>query len=312
MSQGFDMFDTVDTFDDSLSYSFAQTSHTSYGEDWEAKPEENRYCTPRSQFTVESIQPSTEFGFVAPAQNIWAAGYRNDMPLDRLDRSRSSSMSSPQLIPMVATNPLVDYSLVGGTNGNSGAIYATGATSGNATSAGVGTGLGGSGAKIWFKSYTGNKITVNPKCRFFVIKSYNIIDVNASFINGIWASTELGNKRLSKAFKSTKTNGGDIYLFFLVNGSGKFSGICRMTSDVDFNKSSDIWSEVSKWQGIFQLEWLLIKDIPNKYFQNLKVPQNENKPVTNSRDTQEVPFDVAISMLKIFNTFKTSNSFLMQ
>ena len=77
-----------------------------------------------------------------------------------------------------------------------------------------------------------------------------------------------------------------------------------MKNCIDYNKTSDIWCEQTRWKGIFPVEWLLIKDVPNKFFQHLKIPANEFKPVTNSRDTQEVPFDIGISMLKIISSFR--------
>lgn len=157
-----------------------------------------------------------------------------------------------------------------------------------------------------FKNYLGNYFDISVRSLFFVIKSYDLVDINASFINNVWSSTELGNKRLSKAFKSKN----EVYLLFLVNGSGKFCGVAKMTSDIDFDNHCDIWSEESKWKGAFNVEWLLIKDIPNKYFQQFKIANNENKSVTNSRDTQEIPYDIGISMLKIFSTFKHVSSFL--
>ncbi|KAI5957770.1 hypothetical protein KGF57_003037 [Candida theae] len=164
---------------------------------------------------------------------------------------------------------------------------------------------------LTFRSYSGSIFTVPPKSRFFVIKSYNVLDVNASFDHKIWTSTELGNKRLDKAYHDLQiTNNpdldGKIFLFFSVNSSGKFCGVSEMKSCIDYSKTSDIWCEQTRWKGIFPVEWLLIKDVPNKFFQHLKIPANEFKPVTNSRDTQEVPFDIGISMLKIISSFRNS------
>ena len=75
---------------------------------------------------------------------------------------------------------------------------------------------------LLFRTYTGAIFTVPKTSKFFVIKSYNILDVNASFIHNIWTSTELGNRRLDKAYTElSKTNNpdvdGKIFLFFLVN-----------------------------------------------------------------------------------------------
>lgn len=164
---------------------------------------------------------------------------------------------------------------------------------------------------LTFRTYTGAIFTVPRTSKFFVIKSYNILDVNASFVHNIWTSTELGNKRLDKAYNELVSTGnpnidGKIFLFFLVNSLGKFCGIAEMKSAIDFTASLDIWCEQTRWKGIFPVEWLLIKDVPNKFFQHLKIPANEFKPVTNSRDTQEIPFEIGISMLKIISSFRSN------
>jgi hypothetical protein len=39
------------------------------------------------------------------------------------------------------------------------------------------------------------------------------------------------------------------------------------------------------------VKWHLVKDVPNSTFRHIILENNENKPVTNSRDTQEVNFD---------------------
>lgn len=151
---------------------------------------------------------------------------------------------------------------------------------------------------IWFR---GNIATfcVPPHSRFFVIKSFSALDIQASLLANLWASTEHGNRRLQKAFCDTP--GGDIFLFFSVNGSMKFCGCAKMNSEVDFSSKADIWVDASRWKGVFTVEWLMEKEISNNCFRCLRVPQNENKPVTNSRDTQEIPFDVGILMLEIFS-----------
>ncbi|KAK6463791.1 YT521-B-like domain-containing protein [Scheffersomyces coipomensis] len=165
---------------------------------------------------------------------------------------------------------------------------------------------------LTFRNYKGAIFTVPKNSKFFVIKSYNILDVTSSFTHNIWTSTELGNRRLDRAFHELKSNGnyeaeGKIFLLFSVNSSGKFCGVAEMKENIDFNKSSDIWVEQTRWKGIFPVEWLLIKDVPNRYFQHLKIPSNEYKPVTNSKDTQEIPFEVGISMLKIICSFRTNS-----
>lgn len=60
-----------------------------------------------------------------------------------------------------------------------------------------------------------------------------------------------------------------------------------MTGRVDFNKSMDFWQQ-DKWNGYFSVKWHIIKDVPNPQLRHIILENNDHKPVTNSRDTQEV------------------------
>lgn len=153
-----------------------------------------------------------------------------------------------------------------------------------------------------FQNIRGIQCEVSEASRFFVIKSYSMDDVNASIMNGIWTSTKMGNKRLDKAFQETRKTGGKIFLFFLVNCSGRFCGVVEMKEQVDFNGTSDIWAEKTRWKGIFPVDWHIIKPVANKQFHHLRNSYNENKPVSNSRDTQEVPFETGLAMLRVINS----------
>ncbi len=216
---------------------------------------------------------------------------------------------------------------------------------------------------------------IPPSSRFFVIKSYNESDVQSSFIHSVWSSTDLGNKRLNKAFKELhessyykflkshpelNINLPKILLFFSVNSSGHFCGIAEMTSlvtsnnDLNINNQqqlqshsplqnqnsysnqfinnnlfssssqngynnsnnnnntknlNNIWTD-KRWKGLFSINWIFIKDIPNSSLRKLKVINNENKPITNSRDTQEVLFDVGNKVVGIFKGYPGKTSFL--
>ncbi|KAH3684457.1 hypothetical protein WICPIJ_004551 [Wickerhamomyces pijperi] len=155
-------------------------------------------------------------------------------------------------------------------------------------------------------------IYIPPGSKFFIIKSFNEQDVKSSFIHKVWTSTELGNKRLHKAYKMKKPSE-RIFMFFSVNGSGKFSGIAEMKScvlkDIDM-KYNDLWVENSKYSGYFQIQWIFIKDIKNCHLKHLKNSSNDFKPVTISRDTQEVPFGIGLEMIKSFKKTFSNTSFL--
>lgn len=149
---------------------------------------------------------------------------------------------------------------------------------------------------------------LNPaNARFFVIKSYSEDDIHRSIKYSIWCSTERGNKRLDEAFAQSSSTGGVIYLFFSVNGSGHFCGMAQMLSPLDYNSSANVWAQ-DKWKGQFKVRWIYVKDVPNAQLRHIRLENNENKPVTNSRDTQEVPPDKGRAVLSILHSFKHSTS----
>ncbi|KAJ9116468.1 hypothetical protein QFC22_004910 [Naganishia vaughanmartiniae] len=145
------------------------------------------------------------------------------------------------------------------------------------------------------------------KARFFVIKSFTEDDVHKSLKHEIWASTTYGNQRLDKAFAEAQ---GPVYLFFSVNGSGHFCGVAQMLSAVDYNQTSTVWAQ-DKWKGIFKLRWIFVKDIPNGALRHIRLMNTpEQKPITNSRDTQELLWDAGCEVLSIFVKFKEKTSLL--
>merc|ERR1712241_1146845 len=122
--------------------------------------------------------------------------------------------------------------------------------------------------------YNPKSFDLNPKnARYFVIKSFSEDDIHRSIKYEIWCSTEHGNKRLDAAYRERNSKG-PIYLLFSVNGSGHFCGMAQMLTGVDYsNTSSSVW----------------VQDKFNGQLRHIRLENNENKPVTNSRDTQEVP-----------------------
>lgn len=150
---------------------------------------------------------------------------------------------------------------------------------------------------------------------FFVIKSYSEDDVHKSIKYNVWASTPNGNKRLDNAFQDAQNRMEEkgskcpVFLFFSVNASGQFCGVAEMIGRVDFNKSMDFWQQ-DKWNGYFPVKWHIIKDIPNPQLRHIILENNDHKPVTNSRDTQEIHFPQGIEMLNIFKNYVSRTSIL--
>ncbi|KAF6134262.1 hypothetical protein GIB67_010061 [Kingdonia uniflora] len=147
------------------------------------------------------------------------------------------------------------------------------------------------------------------KC--FIIKSYSEDDFHKSIKYGVWASTINGNKKLDAAYREAqeKTGGCPVFLFFSVNASGQFVGLAEMVGPVDFNKTVEYWQQ-DKWNGHFPVKWHIVKDVPNNLLKHITLENNDNKPVTNSRDTQEVKFEQGLQMLKIFKEFSSKTCIL--
>lgn len=142
--------------------------------------------------------------------------------------------------------------------------------------------------------------------RFFVIKSYSEDDIHRAIKYGVWCSTEHGNKRLDAAFKEREGKG-PIYLLYSVNGSGHFCGMAQMMSGVDYSTQAGVWTQ-DKWKGQMDIKWIYVKDVPNGQLRHIRLENNENKPVTNSRDTQEVPPEKGRQVLKIIHQYRHSTS----
>ncbi|OAX39370.1 YTH-domain-containing protein [Rhizopogon vinicolor AM-OR11-026] len=160
------------------------------------------------------------------------------------------------------------------------------------------------------KGYNPPSFDIRPVfARYFVIKSYTEDDVHKSLKYEIWSSTDPGNKRLDKAFKECAGRG-PIYLFFSVNASGHFCGMAEMLTPVDYTRSSTVWAS-DKWKGVFKVRWIFVRDIPNANLRHIRLNNTqERKPVTNSRDTQELLPEAGQDMLRIFHTHPARTSLL--
>ncbi|CAM8986355.1 unnamed protein product [Rhodiola kirilowii] len=154
-------------------------------------------------------------------------------------------------------------------------------------------------------------VTDYDAAKFFIIKSYSEDNVHKSIKYGVWASTPNGNRKLDAAYREAKEMQGacPVFLLFSVNASAQFCGVAEMTGPVDFEKSVDYWQQ-DKWSGQFPVKWHMIKDVPNSQFRHIVLEYNDNKPVTNSRDTQEVKLEQGIEILKIFKSYETEMSIL--
>merc|ERR1712154_484455 len=106
------------------------------------------------------------------------------------------------------------------------------------------------------------------------------------------------------------TRGCPVYLFFSVNRSGCFCGMAQMISNYYKDRHFGSWVQDGKWQGSFIVKWIYVKDIPNKDLKDIQLPNNDNRPVTFSRDTQEIPFAQGVEMLRRFIKYERKTNIL--
>ena len=153
---------------------------------------------------------------------------------------------------------------------------------------------------------------VDSNSKFFVIKSFSEEDVHKSIKYGVWSSSKNGNLTLSNAFQMTKEKNGNVYLFFSCNGSGRYVGVARMKTFCDESRTFEFWTQDGKWTGLFDVEWLFIKDVPFKEFKEIIITMKDGeiKPISNARDTQEIPFEQAKIMLEKISNYQNSNTIL--
>uniref|UniRef100_A0ACD5YA69 Uncharacterized protein n=1 Tax=Avena sativa TaxID=4498 RepID=A0ACD5YA69_AVESA len=151
--------------------------------------------------------------------------------------------------------------------------------------------------------------------KFFMIKSYSEDDIHKGIKYNVWASTPNGNNKLDAAFHDAEVLMKEkgikcpVFLFFSVNTSGQFVGMAEMLGPVDFKKTMDFWQQ-NKWNGFFPVVWHIIKDIPNRLFKHITLENNDNRPVTFSRDTQEIGLPQGLEVLKIFRAYRHGTSIL--
>ncbi|XP_010545469.1 PREDICTED: uncharacterized protein LOC104817829 isoform X2 [Tarenaya hassleriana] len=154
-------------------------------------------------------------------------------------------------------------------------------------------------------------VTEYKNAKFFIIKSFSEDNVHRSIKYSTWASTPHGSKKLDTAYGEAKQIGGEcpVFLFFSVNASGQFCGVSEMVGPVDFDKDAAYWQQ-DRWSGQFPVKWHIVKDVPNNRFCHILLRNNDNKPVTHSRDSQEVKLEQGIEMLRIFKEYEVQTSIL--
>lgn len=171
-----------------------------------------------------------------------------------------------------------------------------------------------------------------PRAKFLVVKSFHEDDVHKSIRHGVWSSTSQGNEKLQKAWEEahdeacrlspdgsgrnpeTGRSMVPLILLFSVNKSKGFCGACEMIGPVDFDRRADFWVRRNdgrnRWCGGADVEWLVVKDVPNTVFEDLCFPGPHHRPVIFSRDATELPYAQGREFLERFLQFASPTTLL--
>lgn len=142
------------------------------------------------------------------------------------------------------------------------------------------------------------------KPRYFIVKSCNEENGVLSTRDDVWSSTKDGNIRLNEAHNDPESKG-SAYLFFSVNQSKRFCGVAKMVNPV--RKTTDRIKRKdnnSKWQGCFDVRWIMVKNIPNDNLRHLNIlSKTKAFQITISRNTQELSQEIGKRMMEIFHSY---------
>ncbi|CAD8141602.1 unnamed protein product [Paramecium pentaurelia] len=141
----------------------------------------------------------------------------------------------------------------------------------------------------------------------YILRSNNDDDIHKSIKYGIWTSSKENNEKLNAKYLEAQQEGIPVYLFFSVVRSGQFVGVAKLTSGYK-EESFQYWWEIKKWKGHFNVQWLYVKDVPNKHFEHLR--NSDNIEVTRSRDGVFLSWETGKQMMKIFEEFSDKKSIL--
>ncbi|KAM3137283.1 hypothetical protein pb186bvf_010653 [Paramecium bursaria] len=142
--------------------------------------------------------------------------------------------------------------------------------------------------------------------KFFIIRTQGENNVHKAMKYGIWTSSSRKNERLNEAYKNVKKQNGDVYLFFTEINSLCFSGMAKLDSEFDHQNHFKYWFVENKWFGTFKIQWLYVKDLPFKLFEDLKQIQKLDgseealKSVYDLIDCTDLNYDNGVRMSEIF------------
>lgn len=136
------------------------------------------------------------------------------------------------------------------------------------------------------------------QARFFVLRSTCDDDIHKAIKYGIWTSTYKNNLILNDLYRKYRRDNIPIFLIYTVVGSGQYSGLAQMCSEVELKKTFSYWWEEVKWSGVFKINWIYVKDVLYEEVEDVLLPSG-NK-IISCKDGAELDFKTGYRMLEKF------------
>ena len=155
-----------------------------------------------------------------------------------------------------------------------------------------------------------NKIDITNGSTYYIIKSFNIENIHKAIKYGVWSTTYSCNNTFDKAYTEAKSRGAEVYLFFSTNSTFAFQGLARLNSKFQ-SKSFNFWKGSDKYkafQGSFEIEWVVIKDVPNSTLDKVCI---NNIPFSKMRNGVEINETDALLSIKLIEAFYYCSSLVL-
>jgi len=122
--------------------------------------------------------------------------------------------------------------------------------------------------------------------RFFIVKSFNLDNVQKCMEDGLWVTQKPNAPTLTSAFAKCK----NVILFFSINKSRAFQGYARMVTAPSPDTPRPKWMNGINWDTShpFRVEWISKVSVEFYRIGHLKNSYNENMPVLVGKDGQEI------------------------
>jgi hypothetical protein len=151
---------------------------------------------------------------------------------------------------------------------------------------------------------------INGKCRYFVMRSFNVRNVQMSVAKGIWATSMGNNQRLRQSFRDVE----HVILIFAATESRNFMGYAKMLAEADDRLFPGIWGDMSsRLSPNIRVHWIKQCAVPQSAANHIKNPQNldpETKqplPAGRSRDGQDLSSSAGESLCRFLWQQPTSD-----